>query len=192
MSVEFFPDSHVYLKDGKHIRSVTQILLDLGFVDTTWFTEQGRNRGSAVHIAVKHHASHASCMQLSDEVKPYVNAYRKFEIEMDWVPLIIEEPMANDSFSGTPDQIGMMNGFRSILDVKTGAIDRVTGLQLAGYVILDEQCVQSVMLSVPVKRFALQLTKEGKYKLTEYRDRGDRYIFQSAVAIWHWKRNNLK
>ena len=181
--IEFFPDTHTYLLDGKWVPPVSTILVDLGFIDTSFFTEEGRNRGSAVHIMVKHHAMGAGCMEMTEELKPYFEAYKKFENEMNWRPEVVETPMANESFAGTPDQIGLMNGHEAVVDVKTGVISAVTGLQLAAYELLYGKFL---------KRFALQLTKEGKYKLTEYKNRGDRYIFQAAVAIYHWRINNLK
>ena len=184
MTLEFFPDSHLYFRDGKYLPSVSRILVDLGFVDTTFFTEEGRNRGSAVHIMVKHHAMGGGCMEMTDELTPYFEAYKKFENEMNWRPEVVETPMANESFAGTPDAIGLMNDCPAVVDWKTGVtLSPANPIQLAFYEILWGK---------PLKRFILQLLPTGNYRLTEYNNRGDRYIALAASAIWWWKFNNLK
>ncbi len=42
------------------------------------------------------------------------------------------------------------------------------------------------------RRFALELNKEGKYKLIFYDDKNDFAVWQAAVAVFHWKKNNLR
>lgn len=45
---------------------------------------------------------------------------------------------------------------------------------------------------VSARRFALELNKEGKYKLIPHTDQQDFNIWLAAVAVHHWKNNNLK
>jgi hypothetical protein len=42
------------------------------------------------------------------------------------------------------------------------------------------------------RRFALELNNEGKYKLISYKDQNDFPVWLAAVAVHHWKKNNLK
>lgn len=42
------------------------------------------------------------------------------------------------------------------------------------------------------RRFALELNKEGKYKLIPFTDQTDFSVWLSAVAVHYWKKNNLK
>ena len=42
----------------------------------------------------------------------------------------------------------------------------------------------------PVRRFALELNKNAKYKLIPHVNSGDFGVFLAAVAIWKWKENN--
>lgn len=184
--LEFDETGHIYRFNGKVIPSVTRILVDEGFIDTAWFTQEGRDRGSGVHQLIHVHCKFPDtvrhgCMELSDEMQFYYDAYKSFADDFRWTPHTVEVPMANEQFAGTPDQIGFLNGHEIVLDLKTGAISPATGLQLVGYQILYNKTL---------RRYALQLYSDGRYKLTEYKDRNDRYIFQAAVAIWHWKRNN--
>jgi hypothetical protein len=190
----FNEESHLYTYDGKRIPSVSNILLDEGFINAQWFTEEGRRRGTDVHATIKNHCLGAHCM-LKESVVPYFSAFKNFQNDCDWKAEIIEEPMACDQYAGTADQFGTLNGHLSVLDIKSGVISRATGLQLSAYEKLYwiyKSKVNGTIksnLNPLMKRFALQLTDTGRYILTEFKDRIDRFIWDSAVAIWWFKKN---
>lgn len=182
----FDAEKHRYFKNGIRIPSVTQVLVDEGFIDTYWFTAEARNRGTDIHRRIKEHQLEKmlgvmGCRDWNGVTDAFFEGYRAFERDCNWAPFAWEQPLFGDLYAGTPDQIGMMNHIEAVVDFKSGGICPATGLQLAGY---------EDLYGKPLKRFALQLTKEGKYKLTEYKDKGDKYIFKSAVAIWWYKQNN--
>ena len=181
----FDPVTHAYTYQGKRVPSVSQILLDMGFIDTQWFTQEGRERGSLVHRAIEVHSRGAHCMK-NPLIDMYIEAFKNFAKDCEWEPEIIETPMACLQYAGTPDQIGKFNGKPSVLDIKTGSISPVTGLQLAAYQKLYSLKSEGISL----KRFAIQLTETGRYILTEYKERMDGYIWDAAVSIWWWKANN--
>jgi len=192
----FIEDGHKYIFNSKDVPSVSRILLDEGFISTQWFTDAGRERGSVVHKAVADQCHGAHCMMKAEHA-PYLTAFSNFRRDCDWRPKIIETPMGCRQYAGTPDQIGTLNGLLAVLDVKTGVISRATGLQLTAYeklynIRLAEDQLAHPVLPIPMRRFALQLTGEGRYILTEYKDRMDRYIWDSAVAIWWFKKNNIR
>jgi hypothetical protein len=85
-------------------------------------------------------------------------------------------------FAGTVDHIGHLNGYPCLIDTKTGAMTPATALQLAGYEVLVQH--------PGIRRFGLQLMDTGKYRLTEFKDRGDRGVFLAALACYYWKANN--
>jgi hypothetical protein len=180
--IEFDELTHVYHFNKKWVPSVSQILLDEGFINATWFTNEGRVRGTGVHKSIKEKEMGAGCKH-DPSWEPYLKAYEDFKSSCNWRAHTIEKFMACSTFAGTPDQIGHMNGVEAVVDVKTGGISKVTGLQLAAY---------QVLYGHPLKRYALQLTAEGRFIITEYKDRRDAYVFESAVAIFWWKQNNLK
>jgi hypothetical protein len=186
----FNPSLHSYTFNGYNVPSVSQILLDMGFVNTQWFTDEGRERGSAVHKAIHVMCRGAHCFR-SPLIDDYMEAFKKFQKDCDWVPELIEEPMGCSSYAGTPDQIGRFHGFPSVLDWKTGSISSVVGLQLVAYEKLYRinYPVKDVKVPWAMRRFALQLTDTGRYILTEYKDRMDGYIWDSAVSIWNWQKN---
>jgi len=185
----FDEETHTYRNDDVILPSVTEILVSLGFINTHWFTAESRNRGTAVHLAVRDHCCGIGCAAPTEEVESYLRGYRRFEKECNWKPEKVETPMACNLYAGTPDTIGLLNDCLAVVDFKSGEVGPATGLQLQGYRDLHFWGQQTDREQI-MKRFALQLTKEGKYRLTEYRDRSDQYIWRSAVAIWHWKRNH--
>lgn len=190
----FNATSHTYTYKGKVVPSVSQILLDEGFIDTTFFTDGGRDRGKMVHKAIEIQCKGAHCMD-SKALEPYLEAWKNFRRDCEWVPEFIEVPMGCQYYAGTPDQIGWFRDSLTVLDIKTGSISAATGLQLAAYEKLYLEYAIEMGKGHPIKkpvmkRFAIQLTDTGRYILTEFKERNDRLIWDSAVAIWHFKRNN--
>jgi hypothetical protein len=110
----------------------------------------------------------------------YLNAWKRFELDAGFIPTAIEVPLASElhCFAGTPDYIGLLNGVETVIDAKSGGISPATGLQLAA---------QEILAGRPLKRFALQIMENGKYKLTPFTDRSDRGVFLAAVSLWWWK-----
>lgn len=188
--------NHTYSFEGHDVPSVTRILVDEGFVNTTWYTEEARERGSRAHFMIANHAKGAHCISYKD-CEPYINAYKKFMKECDWKPELIEHQMGCNLFAGTMDQAGTMDGKKAIIDFKTGVITSAAALQLAAYEKLwniwenreNIRRAEKIILPPIVRRFGVQLTSEEKYILHEFKDRNDRYVWDSAVAIWWWKKN---
>jgi len=190
----FDPSNHTYTFDNKRVPSVSAILLEGGFINTQFYTEEGRTRGSAVHKAIEIHCRGAHCFQ-SPAIDSYMSAFKNFEKDCDWVSEIVEKPMGCPQYAGTPDLIGLFQGQKTIIDIKTSAtLSPSYALQLSAYEKLYRLSIPDVvfsdMPSMAIKRFVLQLTDGGKYILTEYRERSDRYIWDAAVAIHHWRVNN--
>ena len=157
--VIFEPGSHVYTYKGQHWPSITQILKTEGFIDTTWFDEWSRDKGSMVHLAVKYDiAGELNEESLDDEIRPYLTGFRKFMAESGFKVERSEIPGVNTThrYSGTPDLTGCFP--------KPG----------------------------PCRRFALELNKEGKYKLIQHTDQNDFNVWLASVATFYWKKNNLK
>lgn len=190
MTFAYDPETHIYKVNGEVWPSVTQILKDMGFVDTTWFNDYARERGSFVHDTVKWQCQGVLDEDTVDDVlRPYLDAWRLFVADTGFVSEKVEEPLYSPryGFAGTPDQIGKLYNTPSVIDYKTGAMDPVTGLQLSGYEVLEHAQDSGYRI---LKRYGLQLTDKGKYKLTPFKDRTDRQVFLSALACWTWQRNH--
>jgi hypothetical protein len=182
--IQFDPATHSYTIDGQPAPSVTQILADMNFVDSTWFTDYSRERGKLVHRIIHWHVTGELDPETIDPVlQGYFSAWLAFEKDTGFVSTAPEVPMGSalHRFCGTPDHIGMLNRQEAAVDCKTGAIAPWVGIQLAGYEILAAR---------PLKRYALQLKEDGKYSLKPFTDRQDRGIFLAALACWQWQHNN--
>lgn len=177
-------DQHVYTLDGRPLPSSTGILKAQGFIDTTWYNEDARLRGTYCHLAC--HLYDKGTLDydaLDDALKPYLDGYIRFIEETGFQVVESEVPRYHPQYlyAGTPDKTGAMNGADALVDLKTGVIQPWTALQLASY---------EMFFDGPMKRFGVQLTDDGKYKMIPFTDRNDRNIFLSALAIHNWKLNH--
>jgi len=182
--ITFDPATHTYTLDGQPVPSVTTILKDMNFIDMTWFTDYGRDRGKLVHTIIEWHITgELDESTIAPELQGYLDAWGAFTSDTGFLSTEIEKPLASElyRFAGTPDHIGKLNGKEAVIDAKTGVIYPHVGLQLAGYEILATR---------PLKRFGLQLKEDGRYSLKEFRDRQDSQIFKAALACWWWQKNN--
>ncbi len=185
--IDFDPVTHEYRLEGVILPSVTQILSAEGFIDDTWFTEQARERGRIVHKA-----THLYDMDDLDEdtVDPvialYLEAWKRFKGESGFVVEHSERQVWSTTYqyAGTLDRQGRFPKGRlpAIIDIKTGACNRWTGLQLAAY---------ETALNEPHERYGVELRGDGTYKLMPFTDRTDRAVWLSAVSVHHWKKFNL-
>jgi hypothetical protein len=109
--IDFEAEWHIYyLPDCvSRLHSVTEILTAEGFIDTTWFNDYVRERGSNIHLAC--HLDDIGDLDedtVGEVERPYLEAYRKFKRESGFVVEESEVPKANLQyrFAGTPDKIG--------------------------------------------------------------------------------------
>lgn len=105
----FDEGSHIYKFRGQVLPSVTGLLKAEGYIDTTFYNDAGRTRGSYVHLAT--HLDDQGELD-EDTLDPglvgYVESWRRFKAESGFVVEISEVPMVNPSlgYCGTPDVIG--------------------------------------------------------------------------------------
>lgn len=130
--LRFVEDTHVYTWRGAVLPSVTTILKDVGIIDTAFYTEAARLRGSYAHIACALEDQGMLDWSTLDAVLvPYVEAWVRFKRESGFVPEIIETPMLNESYlyAGTPDVIGELPGMvatRGAVELRNNGTYRLT------------------------------------------------------------------
>lgn len=163
--LEFDEASHTYFVDGEVKLSVTQILKEAGIVDTQWFTEFGRWRGSAVHKATQYwDEGDMDRRTLDPIVKPFVNDWKVFREKTGFAPTMIEQTFYDPTYDycGKPDRRGYFLGGKpeisnELIDLKTypsGKCPWWTRLQLAAYGrLLDPSRI--------FRRYAVVLTGNG-------------------------------
>lgn len=184
----FDQETHVYRFGGFPVPSVTQVLNEAGLIDTGFYQEYHRWRGSAVHLACWFYdQDDLDESTVPEDLRGYLDAYKQFKAEKDFVIETVEEKRIHPVFgyAGTVDRSGIYEGMATVLDLKTGAPVPAYRLQLAAYCYLMPQPWQ--------RRLNLQLSKDGKYKLHEYplsELQDDFNMFSAALTVCNWRRAN--
>ena len=121
----FNEDTHTYTVDGVVLPSVTHIcrffMVDVAAGARTWLRDVAADRGSRVH-AYTVAADYGETPEVIDpDCAGYVKAYERFL--RDYTPQwqYIEHVMGSRElgYAGTADRIGIIDGKRVILDIKT-------------------------------------------------------------------------
>jgi len=119
--------------------SVTEIIRP--FIDSQWFTEDSRNRGSFVHHAVAAYLNGVWTPPLPDVWQPYVDSAK------DWIDrtidrvLVVERRFVDTAkgYCGKPDLIAVIRGDEAptLIDWKTSAsYQKWWPVQIAAYRLL--------------------------------------------------------
>lgn len=164
LNVRFDEDSHVYkyFDEREVIPSVTQILQSEGFINTQWYDDWSRQKGKYVHQAIKYYLAY----DLDEE-----------NLDSEIVPYLeaFKKFRADCPFDVLMSESPQFN----------------TTYKYAGTPDLNVRFIHNRPIGI-ARRFALELNKEGKYKLIPYTDQNDFNVWLAAVACHHWKNNNLK
>ena len=188
MELVLEPITHTYTRDGVRVPGISEIIQSAGMVDDKWFTEYSRDRGSMAHLACQlHDEDDLDESTLDPVIRPYLEAWKKFRADTCFNPELIERKLYHPvyGYAGTLDRYGLFNDYKSVIELKSGLISAVTGLQLAAQGMLLEANGYEVQ-----KRFALQIKKDGAYKLTPYNDANARVVFLACVTAHNFKTQN--
>lgn len=187
-------DQHRYTVDGRRVPGVTNVMREVGAIDTRWSDQEALDRGTAVHIATEFDDQG----DLDDDHFraeypdwwPYVEAYRKFKREASVEILDIERHVYHAAYQycGTLDRIARINGYRSLLDIKTGAKAPWHHVQTAGYMM-----AWTGFMYVPARdrRHSVYLHRDGTYHLDRHtKDKVDGNAFLSFLSTYNWLKSN--
>lgn len=185
MNFHYDDESHTYTVDSRPVPSVTEILKAEGFIDVSHYQEYGRNRGKLAHLAIHlYDTGELDEESLDPVLGPYLEAWKLFRADTDMKIIESETPIVDPlkRYAGTPDKVVLLDGKQTIIDMKTGTVSPWTRLQLCAY------CeVKGIY-----RRVAVQLNEDGTYKIFAYSDRQDFAIWNATLAVYWWKRNELK
>lgn len=191
MSLTFNEAKHEYRLDGQVLPSVTQVIQAAGLIDKSWFDEYSRGRGVAVHMATAMlDGDELDEQSVDPAIVGYIAAWRKFVTESGFDASFIEARCCNLTcrYAGTIDRAGIMNGRQAVIDIKTGALNPVVGVQLAAYQAMYHQTFNTPG-SPPAKTYAVQLKEDGSYSMREYLPRENWPVFLACLNIFNWKKN---
>ena len=197
-------DEHCYRVklDGNllEVPSVTTIMKDVGYYPWLFSNKKDSGtiefpsekmtpaaRGTRVHKLTEDIDRGIEVDSVEPECLPYVEAYRQFKSDNTITITEIEEIIFNEDywFAGSLDRVMRINGVPAIVDIKTGAQMKTTGVQLAAY----RYAWENMGGEKDMARFALHLKDTGKYKLVPYRSAEDLPDFMAAIRVYNFKRN---
>jgi len=179
-SLIFRSEDHSYWRGDERVPSVTQIIDDVGLIDTTWFTPESRERGTAVHVGCQLlNERSLSWESVDPRIEPYIRAYDRFLLEIDWVPESWEKIVDGGTYAGTYDLImERPDGSRILIDIKSGCMPKWAGMQTAAYALPHALA----------QRGCLVLSKNGTYKLHMLNDFKDVLDWQAAHNFYLLKK----
>jgi len=191
--LEFNPETHTYLLDGKERVSTTTLLKRNGLYKNDFATDEHLWRGKAVHEAMHyHHKGTLDRSKLDAEIAGYIAGWLRFERETGFKALGWETPFWHPvyDYTGTPDVWGECKNEIWVPDYKTGAVPEVTRLQLASYVLLL-LANKKISADKPIRRMGIQLCSDGDYKIKPFDDPSDYHIWNMIISVHNWGKNNV-
>lgn len=168
--LEFYDKGHIYMLGDERIPCVSDLCRFLHkeiYMDApVWQTEAAADRGTAVHKATEL-LDTTGTAEIGSEYAPYLEAYAAFIREHSVIWELVEHPDFHPAyrFAGTIDRYGMVDGYKTLLDIKTT------------YTVYKPLCSASLNLyrmmlearQKGVERLMiLHLKKDGKYKLIQF------------------------
>lgn len=186
----FDAETHTYRHAGRRCPSVTQIIQAAGLgVDFAAVPPEVLNRKREIGVLVHQACQYVDEGDLDDgslapEIRPYVDAYRRFLTDTGFESHGTERIMLHRGlgYAGTPDVWGELYGQRAELDRKTvyTVSVPVVAVQMAGYAPLIRE--NEPTWKPGAARYALQLKRDGSYKLIPVELPGADAVFLAALA----------
>lgn len=137
MKLAFDEKNHIYRVEGEEIPSVTTLLQKHGIVNTDWYDEQGKVRGTYVHKGAEFvDDGTIDWEELDPMLMPYLRGYEKFTKDFEHEIKYSEhrEFDAEIWYAGTLDRVINYCGENILYDIKTGAVSPPwVYIQLAAY-----------------------------------------------------------
>ena len=166
----FYEKNHIYMLGGERIPCVSDLCRFLHkeiYKDAPlWQMEAAADRGTAVHRATEL-LDKTGTAEISGDYAPYLESYAAFRREHNVQWELIEHADYHPlyRYAGTIDRYGMVDGFKTLLDIKTT------------YTVYKPLCSASLNLyrlilearQKAVERLLIvHLKKDGTYKLIKF------------------------
>lgn len=169
----FVADPHGYWLGNEQLPSPSSVFQDLGVVDTRFFTPDSRARGRAAHAWIAEAIAGHSYAGADAEIKLYVESGLRLVERLKPEIIRFEIPFYHPTlrFAGTSDLEWELDGWRFIIDWKSGKAMKVVRYQTAAYEMLAR--VQAPLFN-RWKRAAVELQADGSIaNLVRYDDHTD-------------------
>lgn len=141
--------------------------------------------GTAVHLACDYYDRGVEIDEatLAPVVGARLEQWKKFRRDKAFVPILVEEKVYHPvyDYAGKLDRLGALDGRRSLLDIKSGAVSRFAQLQTAAY-----SAAHQAMGGAKVEQRLCVHLDDDRYWLVPHRDPQDATVFVSMVNAWRW------
>jgi hypothetical protein len=178
---------------------VSRVLAAAGLTDTTWFTEESRQRGTAVH-AIAEAVFQGHAVEVSPAFAGYKKAIEAGVKALAFAPVCVERRLVSEELTGRPDALGFVtrptgsaiHAGPAIVDIKSGQPMPVHGIQLALYERLADANGLRLSLpdprwDLPWNRIGLYVAATGRYEIFPYTDPSDYVVAQAALDLMRWR-----
>jgi hypothetical protein len=194
---QFVEETHTYLRGGRIIPSVTQVLQEVGLVDYSHVEPEVLDAkarlGTAVHKAA-HYFDEDDLNRESvvSEIVPYLTAWMRFREEARFTPRKCETrgiaTIDGMEYGYTFDRDGFLGEKPVLLDIKcTAAVEISWGPQTAAY----EHALRQ-QDGIVRQRAAVHLKPNGTYSLCLFKEARDYQVWKWALALVYWKQSKGK
>lgn len=168
---------------------VTGVLKGVGLIDTTFLSEFGRDRGTAVHQATAlDDVADLDEGSVDPHVAPYLAAWRRFRAESSPITFPkIEHRVRHELYGylGTADRVARFRGSDWVIDLKTGGPEPWHALQLAAYALA--YLGRTSLAGSGVRCAAVYLRDDATYRFMPYEDYSDGDAWLVALSLYNWK-----
>ena len=182
-------EKHEYWIGRKRLGSLSEILKVTGIYQENHFvSDHDMWVGSAAHKVIELHIKGTlDPASVDTQLIPRLEAYRKFEKTTGFKAIATEKKVYSEMFgiAARIDVLGYFpNKIHGIIELKSGAVGPATAIQTAIQWLALNQGLETI------RRFGLQIGKEGKANLVEFTNPKDPVVAMAAITIYNWLRNN--
>jgi hypothetical protein len=187
--IQFDPIQHRFTLNGEAVPSVTTILKAGGWIDTTFFTEEGRRRGEIVHQATALlDQQRLDWLSIPEEYRGYVLSYEKardlLKLGIRRIEFIVHK---GKLWAGIEDREAMWERQLAVVELKTGAPALSDKLQMAGYAGTHGKPPRQLLLYLKVDGSMAKVVELQKAEREECAFRWDQ-----VQSLHHWRQRRSR
>lgn len=176
LQFRFEPITHRYtlLDGGAELPSITQLLKMARLVNDEFYTDESRERGTAVHdLTAAYDLGALTLDGCKSTFKPYLLAHAQAMTMLKPEILAIEQPAVHPvyRYGGRADRILKLSGLRGVWEIKSGAREKSHPIQTALQAMLD-----SVECGIPADglwRWCCYVKPSGKFSVEVHDNKSD-------------------
>lgn len=167
---------HEYFLNGKLVPSITQMIERCGLIDTEWFTEESKVRGTAVHdLTAAYDLGALDPEECRSKYRGWLLGHVALmrALKPTWTHVEIPMVSAVRKFGGRPDRLGKVFKLHTVCEVKSGAKEKCHAIQTALQAILASEESGTNLPPEHWQRMAEYIKPNGSYDLVHHKDPRD-------------------